>query len=104
MLCIQVMWCHAEALAMLSATCLHFDELFVVVFTVVVHQLHGERLPTGGSGTLAGILNGASHVVAQGFLATGCTLEDGRPAPVLKFMFAVSWSQPGCMLLKLLLT
>lgn len=87
-------------------TCLHLDELLVVVFTVVVHQLHGERLATSGSGAFAGVLNGATHVVPQGFLPAGGTLEDGRPAPVPELMFVFadeSRHTGGSMLLNLLL-
>lgn len=59
---------------------LHLNELFVVVFTEVVHQLHGHGLAAGGIGAFAWLLNSSCHHVAQDFLATSCTLEDCGPA------------------------
>ncbi len=59
---------------------LHLDELLVVVFTQVVHQLHGHSLATHGIWTFAWLLNGPSLQVVEHFLATSCTPEESRPA------------------------
>lgn len=83
-----------------STSYLHFDELFVVVFTEVVHQLHGEWLPTCTSRALAWVLNGATDVVPQCLLTTGCTLKDCRPALILA-LFTTITAIPCCMLLML---
>lgn len=83
-----------------SATYLHLDELLVVVFTKVVHQLHGEWLSTGASRAFAWVLNGATNVVPQCLLTTGCTLEDCRPALILA-LFTTDTAVPCCMLLML---
>ena len=84
--------CGAEASLTASAAHLHLDELLVVVFTKVVHQLHGVGLPTGASRALGGILNGATDVVPQCLLTTGCTLENCRPAAILKLMHVYYYS------------
>ena len=63
-----------------SKAYLHLDELLVVVFTQVVHQLHGHSLATHGIRTFAGLLNGSSLQVVKHFLATSCTPEESRPA------------------------
>ncbi len=59
---------------------LHLNKLLVVVFTEVVHQLHGPGLPTSGARTLAWLLNCALHLVTQYLLTTSCAFEDCRPA------------------------
>ena len=79
----------AEASLIASVTYLHLDQLLVVVFTKVVHQLHGEWLPTGASRAFAWVLNGATDVVPQCLLTTGCTLENCRPASIL-LLFTMS--------------
>ena len=83
-----------------SATYLHLDQLLVVVFTKVVHQLHGEWLPAGASRALAGVLNRATDVVPQCLLTTGCALENCRPAVILELFTNVT-VVPCCMLLGL---
>ena len=61
-------------------TDLHFYELLIVVFTEVVHQLHGPGLATGGAWTFGWFLHSATHHVAQHFLPAGGALEYCRPA------------------------